>query len=85
VLLRNKNNLELILNLLELTEMNQIDYEELAQAYLNYTGAEPIIRFLLPKISIELGRKCILTVERWWILLTKEVIEWFNCKKMSKS
>jgi hypothetical protein len=38
---------------------------------MNHKGAEPVLRFLLPKISTELGRKCILTVERWWLLLNK--------------
>lgn len=65
--------------------MNQIDYEELASFYMNHKGSEPIVRFLLPKLSVEMGRKCILTVERWWVLLTRNVIEYLNCKEMKKT
>ena len=52
LMMRNKNNLELMLNLLELTSMNQVDYEELSQYYMNHRGSEPILRFLLPKLPV---------------------------------
>lgn len=52
IIQRNKNNLELILNLLGITLMNEVDYQELAEYYLNHRGSEPILTFLLPKVSI---------------------------------
>lgn len=31
-----------------------------------------------------MGRKCLLTAEKWWLLLTKPIIEWLNLKEMKK-
>lgn len=71
-----------MLNILAITELNLADYEELAEFYMNHRDSEMILRVLLPKISIERCRMCLLTVEKWWVLFTKAVIIHLNGKEM---
>jgi c-di-GMP-related signal transduction protein len=59
---RNKNNLQLMLNILAITSLNQAEYEELAEFYMNHQQSEMMLRTLMPKISIERCRMCLLTV-----------------------
>jgi hypothetical protein len=50
------------MNILSITTLNPTDYEELAEFYMNYQGSESILRNLLPKVTIERCRVCLLTV-----------------------
>ena len=49
---------------------------------MQYRGSEVILRALVVRVFMERARKCVLTVEKWWLLLTREVIQYLNCKEM---
>ncbi len=80
---RNKNNLAVMTCLINFILLNRVEYQELATYYMGFNSKnEELLATILLNVGPQMCRKCILSVQKWWILLNKHVLDHLSNKQM---